>query len=292
MKRLGIFLLLILVLSACGGVSGQDSGEGDQGKNKDQTAQETDEKKDSTEEEKEENKENKPEKAEKNKESEEAAAEASPEAPKEAQYQLTGNWSFEPINDAEPKVALLTIDDAPDEHGVEMAKTLKAADAPAIFFVNGHFIDSEEGKEKLRKIHELGFPIGNHTMTHASLPDLSQEEQKEEIVGLNDKIEEIIGERPKFFRAPFGQNTDYSEQLAAEENMLLMNWTYGYDWNEEYMDADNLADIMVNTDLLGNGANLLMHDREWTNDALEDIVKGLRSKGYDLLDPALIKTPE
>ncbi|ASF39261.1 polysaccharide deacetylase [Halobacillus halophilus] len=290
MKRLGIFLFLIVVLAACGGANGQDGGEEDQEKNKEQTTQEADEKKDSAKEEKDEN--NKVEKEEKSEKSEEAAAEASADEPKEAQYQITGNWSFEPINDAEPKVALLTIDDAPDKHGLEMAKTLKAADAPAIFFVNGHFIDSEEGKEELRKIHELGFPIGNHTMTHASLPDLSQEEQKEEIVGLNDKIEEITGERPKFFRAPFGQNTDYSQQLAAEEKMLLMNWTYGYDWNEEYMDADNLADIMVNTELLGNGANLLMHDREWTKEALDDIVTGLRSKGYDLLDPALIKTPK
>ncbi|SFF95147.1 Peptidoglycan/xylan/chitin deacetylase, PgdA/CDA1 family [Halobacillus alkaliphilus] len=292
MKRLGIFLFLIVVLAACGGVNGQDGGEEDQEKNKEQTNQEADEKKDSAKEEKEENKAEKEEKEEKSEKSEEAAGEASPEEPKEAQYQITGNWSFEPINDADSKVALLTIDDAPDEYGVEMAETLKAADAPAIFFVNGHFIDSEEGKEKLKKIHEMGFPIGNHTMTHASLTDLSQEEQKEEIVGLNDKIEEITGERPKFFRAPFGQNTDYSKQLAAEEKMLLMNWTYGYDWNEEYMDADNLADIMVNTELLGNGANLLMHDREWTKEALDDIVKGLRSKGYDLLDPAVIKTPK
>ncbi|MGP4075070.1 polysaccharide deacetylase family protein [Halobacillus sp. K22] len=288
MKRWGIFLCLLVLLAACGGVNGQEDGGKEQEKNKEQATQEADEKKDSA---KEENEENKAEKEEKSEKSEEAAAEASPEEPKEVQYQITGNWGFEPIKDANPNVALLTIDDAPDEHGVEMAETLKAAEAPAIFFVNGHFIDSEEGKEELKKIHELGFPIGNHTMTHASLPDLSQEEQKEEIVGLNDKIEKIIGERPKFFRAPFGQNTEYSKQLAAEEKMLLMNWTYGYDWNEEYMEADKLADIMVNTELLGNGANLLMHDREWTAEALDDIVEGLRGKDYELLDPALIKTP-
>ncbi|GEN55464.1 polysaccharide deacetylase family protein [Halobacillus faecis] len=209
----------------------------------------------------------------------------------EPQYELTGNWSFKPIAEANPKVALLTIDDAPDTHAVEMAKTLKEKDAPAIFFVNGHFIDTPEEKEKLKEIHEMGFPIGNHTETHASLPDLSEEEQRKEIVGLNDKIEEIIGERPVFFRAPFGQNTDFSKQLAEEEGMLVMNWTYGYDWESEYQDAQALADIMVNTPLLNNGANLLMHDREWTNKALGPIADGLREKGYELLDPALIQTP-
>jgi peptidoglycan/xylan/chitin deacetylase (PgdA/CDA1 family) len=54
------------------------------------------------------------------------------------------------------------------------------------------------------------------------------------------------------------------------------------------MDADGLADIMVNTELLRDGANLLMHDREWTADALEKIVLGLRQKGYEFVDPSTI----
>lgn len=34
-----------------------------------------------------------------------------------------------------------------------------------------------------------------------------------------------------------------------------------------------------------------MHDRPWTAEALADIVKGLRDKGYEIADPATIKTP-
>jgi len=135
----------------------------------------------------------------------------------------------------------------------------------------------------------MGFPIGNHTYSHPNLNDLSEEKQREEIIGLSDLVEEIIGERPQFFRAPFGVNTDFSKQLVEEEGMVLMNWSYGYDWNEEYRNKDALADIMVNTDLLRNGANLLMHDREWTAAALEEIVTGLRDKGYEMVDPDAIK---
>ncbi|MBX0356597.1 polysaccharide deacetylase family protein [Halobacillus sp. Nhm2S1] len=284
MKRwTSLLFVLIFLLSACSGANSEEVK-----KTKEEPAE-----KEATEE------------VEQEEESKETAAEVEeaeePEEPVERgeafdrnvepQYELTGNWSFKPIADANPKVALLTIDDAPDTHAVEMAKTLKEKDAPAIFFVNGHFIDTPEEKEKLKEIHEMGFPIGNHTETHASLPDLNEEEQRKEIVGLNDKIEEIIGERPIFFRAPFGQNTDFSKQLAEEEGMLVMNWTYGYDWESEYQDAQALADIMVNTPLLNNGANLLMHDREWTNKALGLIADGLREKGYELLDPALIQTP-
>jgi len=201
-------------------------------------------------------------------------------------------YAIEPIGSANAKVVLLTIDDAPDKWALEMAKTLKSLDAPAIFFVNGHFIDTDEERVVLKEIHELGFTIGNHTKTHANLKQISEEQQNEEILTVSDTVEEVIGQRPVFFRAPFGSNTDYSKALALEDGMLLMNWSFGYDWEKKYMDVDALADIMVNTEFLRDGANLLMHDREWTAGALEKIVLGLREKGYDFVDPATIRVPE
>jgi len=204
-------------------------------------------------------------------------------------YELNSNWGLQPIEEADSKVVLLTIDDAPDKHALEMAKTLKELDVPAIFFVNGHFIKSDEKKEILKEIHKMGFQIGNHTATHANLQSLTEENQREEIVSVSNEVEEVIGERPEFFRAPFGQNTDFSRALVKEEGMLLMNWSYGYDWEKDYMDAESLTDIMVNTELLHDGSNLLMHDREWTAAALKGIVEGLREKGYGFIDPETIQ---
>ncbi|WP_254052677.1 polysaccharide deacetylase family protein [Bacillus sp. V59.32b] len=208
------------------------------------------------------------------------------------QYRLNpANSSVNPISNANAKVVLLTFDDAPDKYSLQIAKTLKSHNVNAIFFVNGHFIDSEEEKAVLKQIHEMGFAIGNHTQSHATLKDLSEPEQKNEIVKLNDAVEAIIGERPKFFRAPFGMNTDFSKKLATEEKMLVMNWTYGYDWEKEYQTKEALTQIMVNSPYLINGANLLMHDREWTSEAISGIITGLQAKGYEMLDPKLIETP-
>lgn len=207
----------------------------------------------------------------------------------EPQYKINAsNWTVEPMNHANSKVVLLTIDDAPDKNALEMARILKKLSALAIFFVNGHFIDTPEEAEVLKAIHELGFAIGNHTYSHYNLKTLSEAQQYNEIVSLNDRVEEIIGERPKFFRAPFGSISDYSRKVAKDENMILMNWTYGYDWEKEYQSKEALADIMINSPFLVNGANLLMHDRQWTKEALEDIVKGLRNKGFTPVDPAQI----
>ncbi|QQK78354.1 polysaccharide deacetylase family protein [Salicibibacter cibarius] len=211
------------------------------------------------------------------------------EEPEPAYTLNENNWALEPIDDAEEEAVLITIDDAPDEHGVEMAETLEDLDVTAIFFINHHFIDDEEGEEQLLEIIEHGHEIGNHTMTHANLQEISEEEVEDEIVDLNDEIERITGERPDFFRAPHGANTDRSWEVVEEEEMVGMNWTYGFDWEEEYTDPDALSEIMVETELLQNGANLLMHDREWTSEALEDIILGLEDEGYDFIDPAEIE---
>ena len=115
-------------------------------------------------------------------------------------YTVAENATIVPINkDINEKVVLLTIDDVPDKYFLDMAKTLKQLDANAIFFVNGHFLHTKEQKDFLKQIHDMGFVIGNHTYSHAKLPDLTEQEQTKEIVKVSDQIEEIIGERPKFF---------------------------------------------------------------------------------------------
>jgi peptidoglycan/xylan/chitin deacetylase (PgdA/CDA1 family) len=289
MKQL-LFILLCMItltISAC-----SDSAE-EQGND-----QVMDENNQETEEELEDEAEEKPEKGNgteteenntENRRAENEEGKVNTETVTEPEYTVSETWSIVPIDDADEEVVLLTIDDAPDGQALQMAETLYELDADAIFFVNGHFLNTPEDEETLKEIHEMGFFIGNHTYNHPFLPDIPEEEQTEEILSLSDRIEEIIGERPRFFRAPNGANTDNVIELVEEEDMTLMNWSYGYDWEEEYMSAEAIADIMVNTELLGNGANLLMHDREWTAEALGDIVTGLRDQGYEIVDPALIE---
>ncbi|PLR97443.1 polysaccharide deacetylase family protein [Bacillus sp. T33-2] len=212
--------------------------------------------------------------------------------PKKPEYRINpANWAVEPLANQAVKPVLLTIDDAPDKHALEMARTLQRLGVKAIFFVNGHFLTTPEKEAELKEINRLGFPIGNHTFNHKKLTELSEQEQRQQIVSLNDRVESITGERPKFFRAPFGANTDISRQVAAEQKMVLMNWTYGYDWEKEYQTKEAIAKIMVDTPLLRSGATLLMHDRPWTSQALEDIVKGLQARGFTIVDPDLIEKP-
>lgn len=210
----------------------------------------------------------------------------------EFQYQVNPTlYSVEPINPDEAtdeKLVLLTYDDAPDGNTLEIAEALAERNVSAIFFVNGMYMEDEEGFEVMQKVHEMGFEIANHTHTHATLPDNTEEDQKEEILKTSEIIEKAIGEKPRFFRAPHGMNTDYSKQLVVDEGMKLMNWSFGYDWMGEYQDAAALIDITLNAPELGNGSNILMHDRTWTAEATPAIVDGLIEQGFTIIDPKLL----
>src|SRR5690625_2082445 len=248
MKRILIVLIgLVFLLAACNGNTEANTNETTENNNEEEIEKESENINEETE--------------EKNDSNEEEKDEVEP------LYSINEEiWSLEPLKEeTNSKVVLLTIDDAPDSHALEMAETLEALNVNAIFFVNGHFLETDEEKETLKKIYDKGFMIGNNTYSHSDLQTLYKEEQKEEITKVNEQIESITGEKPVFFRAPFGHNTDYSKKIAEEEGMVLMNWTYGYDWDEEYMTKEAITDIMVNTELLTHGANLLMHDRDWTN---------------------------
>lgn len=212
---------------------------------------------------------------------------ATDKATAEPKYVLNEDlWTIEPIEDStESQVALLTIDDAPYGNALDMAETMQEKGVSAIFFVNGMYLD-EDGRQVIQTLHDMGFEIGNHTQNHPNLSELTIDQQRNEIVETNDIIEETIGIRPRFFRAPFGVMNADTYTVLDEEGMTAMNWTYGYDWEEQYQNPENLTNIMVNAPELNHGANLLMHDRTWTRDALGDIIDGLAEKGYSFVNPS------
>lgn len=202
--------------------------------------------------------------------------------------------------DANPNVVLATVDDVPRKLPETPTSSVKEAHAMAdrgiygIFFVNGMYLqgeDGEEGQQALKEIADMGHVIGNHTLTHYSLDQVPDEETlRHEIIGNQDIIEEIIGYRPQFFRPPHGIEIPELEGILEEENMVSMNWSYGFDWDENYSDPATLADVMVNTEFLSPGANLLMHDLTWTKEAMPAILDGIQAKGYEFVDARDIAT--
>src|SRR5699024_479364 len=149
MKRILIVLIgLVFLLAACNGNTEANTNETTENNNEEEIEKESENINEEKEEKnKKENKKNNKETKQKNDYNEEEKDEVEP------LYSINEEiWSLEPLKEeTNSKVVLLTIDDAPDSHALEMAETLEALNVNAIFFVNGHFLETDEEKETLKK---------------------------------------------------------------------------------------------------------------------------------------------
>jgi peptidoglycan/xylan/chitin deacetylase (PgdA/CDA1 family) len=185
------------------------------------------------------------------------------------------------------KFVLLTFDDTPTAKATyQILDTLDKYNAKALFFVNGHY--AEPNLDTLLEIKNRGHLIGNHTWWHIYIRKENPETVREEIVRLSDFLEEHLGERPKYFRPPFGQNSDVSLEIIKEEGMQTMNWSNGsLDW--ELKTPEAIVDQVLSN--IKNGDNILFHDKQTTADALDQILSQLTEQGYQFVLPTEVVLP-
>ncbi|CAM4315414.1 polysaccharide deacetylase family protein [Saccharibacillus endophyticus] len=206
------------------------------------------------------------------------------------EYHMNANYDIVPNEgtDVPKKVVLLTFDDGPKEADMinSLIDTLDKHNAKAIFFVNGYRVKANP--DLLKLIHDRGGIIGNHSYDHIILKKESDAEIKKQMEDTQAIVEETIGEAPHFFRPPNGAGNDYTRVVAADNNMLHMNWSVGsLDWVNQ---NDSQAVIDNVFDQLHSGSNILMHELPWTVEALDDLLTQLEAKGYSFVDPRAIDT--
>lgn len=279
-KRHYFILILCLFLAAC--QTGTPSSEADS------KVEENEQKEENTKKKQPEETEQRPE----NEESEKNETNETTEE-KERYYVNLENFRLYPVDESnEQKVVLLTFDDGP--RGDSTGKILDILDrynAKSLWFISGFNHAGNEEKqqrfvENVREIHERGHLIGNHTYDHHNLRERSKEEQKQDILKLNQLIKEITGKTPNYFRPPHGAYTKEQIQLTNERNMQWMNWSLGsLDWEVDTPDA--VYDQVIQS--IHNGANILFHDKDITAEALDDILKELSEQGYEFVLPTEVK---
>ncbi|MFI6355167.1 polysaccharide deacetylase family protein [Streptomyces sp. NPDC050743] len=127
---------------------------------------------------------------------------------------------------------LLTFDDGPDpDYTPHILDTLAKYDVRAMFFVCGECV--VDNKELVTRMADEGHVVGNHTWTHPLLTTLNRRQIHSEMKRTSDAIEDAYGERPQWFRAPYGAWNRAVFQLGAEMGMEPMAWTVDTtDWME------------------------------------------------------------
>lgn len=171
----------------------------------------------------------------------------------------------------------LTFDDGPAQHTSRLLDLLDAKDAEASFFVLGSNVRSRE--KTLKRMVESGMTVGNHSMTHRQLNQLSYEQVSQEVRRSNEIIQRAAGIAPRWVRPPYGATNAVVSRVANDHGMALAMWQVDtLDW--KYRDPARTCRVAVAESKAGD--IVLMHDIHATTvDAVSCIIDGLRAKGLE-----------
>ncbi|MFJ9102091.1 polysaccharide deacetylase family protein [Streptomyces sp. NPDC102405] len=128
------------------------------------------------------------------------------------------------------RTMVLTFDDGPDpRYTPHILDTLAEHDVRAMFFVCGEM--AVDNQDLLARMSDEGHVVGNHTWSHPLLTRLTRSRIRSEMERTCDVIEDAYGERPEWFRAPYGAWNRAAFQLGAELGMEPLAWTVDtLDW--------------------------------------------------------------
>ncbi|MGY4923211.1 polysaccharide deacetylase family protein [Streptomyces sp. 900105755] len=180
---------------------------------------------------------------------------------------------------------MLTFDDGPNpNYTPHILDTLAKYDVRAMFFLCGECI--VVNRELVARMAEAGHVVGNHTWTHPLLTTLNRRAIRDEMTSTSDAIEDTYGERPQWFRAPYGAWNRAAFQLGAEMGMEPMAWTVdSTDWTEP--GTRTIVDTIENG--AAPGVVILSHDaggdRSQSVKALREYLPYLLENGYRLTVP-------
>ena len=178
--------------------------------------------------------------------------------------------------DKNKKMVALTYDDGPSIYTPRILKTLKENNSVATFFVVGNRVPTYS--DTVKKAHDMGCEIGNHTYEHKSLPNLSETEVKRQISKTNKEVKKAIGEKPVIMRPTGGATNTNIKKWVGMPSII---WSIDtLDWKTR--NADSTRRAVLNR--VKDGDIVLMHDLySATATASETIIPELVRRGYQLV---------
>ncbi|HEV2580419.1 MAG TPA: polysaccharide deacetylase family protein, partial [Ktedonobacteraceae bacterium] len=181
-----------------------------------------------------------------------------------------------------PEVAL-TFDDGPNPfYTPQILAILQQYNVKATFFDVGYLV--LDYPDIVRQEFKAGNIVANHSWSHPLLPSLSAQAVHDQLGRTSDAIQAVTGNRPIFFRPPYGS---YNSLVIAQAKSFGLSTII---WNDEAHDwmLPGVGVIVSRIlSLARSGAIILLHDgggiRAQTVAALPYIITALRNRGYSFV---------
>lgn len=185
------------------------------------------------------------------------------------------------IGNENKKYIYLTFDEGYEAGYTEkILDVLKENDVKATFFITAHYLNTAE--ELVKRMVNEGHIVGNHTVNHKTLPEISDKEIDEEVMGLHQAIYEKTGYEMKYIRPPKGEYSERSLDATNKLGYTTVMWTFGYmDYDENKQKGTEYAKKII-LDNLHNGEIMLLHGNSKDNaNVLDEIIKSAKAEGYE-----------
>ena len=127
-----------------------------------------------------------------------------------------------------------------------------------------------------------GHIVGNHTVNHYSMPEISNEELKEEIMKLHTALYEKFGYEMKYLRPPKGEFSERTLNLTKNLEYTTVMWSFAYDdWDEKKQGREDYAKEKILSNM-HNGEVILLHTNSKDNcNILDSIIQEIKDLGYE-----------
>lgn len=150
----------------------------------------------------------------------------------------------------------------------------------ATFFITAHYLNTQS--DLVKRMIDEGHIVGNHTVNHKSMPELSDEEIKNEVMSLHTAVYEKFGYEMKYIRPPKGEFSKRTLELCNKMGYINVMWSFAYvDWDEK--NQPNILEAKEKIlNHIHNGEIMLLHGNSKTNlEILNEIICEIKNKGYE-----------
>ncbi|MDR4136978.1 peptidoglycan-N-acetylglucosamine deacetylase [Bacillus thuringiensis] len=182
------------------------------------------------------------------------------------------------------KVVYLTFDDGPSELTGQFLDVLNEQNIKATFFMQGSNLQNTDFQENVKRTVKEGHYIGAHSMTHNSDKLYKKGQFVPEMKETLALIHNITGTTPKLVRPPYGsapglKGEEIRNQIV-EAGIKVWDWTIdSNDWKLKDNPQQIIEDVKRTT--TEDVEVVLMHEKPQTLQALPEIIKFYKEKGYE-----------